>query len=88
MIIFLKVGREEDEARTKALRSLKELEETQNKLKIEIQKYHDSDPEVLAHMKENIEVRQQKLLSSRHKLKSVPQGCSQCSPRPLRTLGR
>ncbi|XP_045138022.1 meiotic nuclear division protein 1 homolog isoform X2 [Portunus trituberculatus] len=50
-----KVGREEDEARTEALASLKELQETQNKLQIEIQKYRESDPEVLAQMKESIQ---------------------------------
>lgn len=54
----LKVGREENETRTDTLRSLKELEERQNKLNKEIQKYCDSDPEVLAQMKENIKVRQ------------------------------
>ncbi|XP_045138018.1 meiotic nuclear division protein 1 homolog isoform X1 [Portunus trituberculatus] len=53
-----KVGREEDEARTEALASLKELQETQNKLQIEIQKYRESDPEVLAQMKESIQVAQ------------------------------
>lgn len=54
------MGRQEDDARTKALRWLKELEETQNKMNLEIQKYRDSDPEVLAQMKENIGVRQNK----------------------------
>ncbi|XP_063863291.1 beta-1,4-mannosyl-glycoprotein 4-beta-N-acetylglucosaminyltransferase-like isoform X2 [Scylla paramamosain] len=48
-----KVGREENVARTEALASLKELQETQNKLQLEIQKYRDSDPEVLAQIKEN-----------------------------------
>lgn len=53
-----KVGREEDDDRKNALRILKELEETQNKINLEIQKYRDSDPEVLAQMKENIKVSQ------------------------------
>ena len=54
--VLLQVGREEDEARTEALTSLEELQETQNKLQTEIQKYRDSDPEVLTQMKENIKV--------------------------------
>lgn len=51
-----KNGREEDEARMEALASLRELQETQNELQMEIQKYCDSDPEVLAQIKEDSQV--------------------------------
>ncbi|XP_050707703.1 meiotic nuclear division protein 1 homolog [Eriocheir sinensis] len=53
-----KVGREEGEERSETLRRLKELEEKKESLGKEIQKYRDSDPEVLATMKESTKVAQ------------------------------
>lgn len=53
---LLQVGREESEERTEILRHLKEVEEKKAHLNKEIQKYRDSDPEVLATMKEDTKV--------------------------------
>lgn len=51
-----KVGREEGEDRQEVLEQLAQLESTKDQLTKEIQKYHDSDPEVLNEKKESIQV--------------------------------
>ncbi|KAK3860930.1 hypothetical protein Pcinc_021624 [Petrolisthes cinctipes] len=53
-----KVGREEGEGREEMLRRLSQLEDSQNQLNKDIQKYRDCDPEVLAQMKEGSVVAQ------------------------------
>lgn len=78
---LLQVGREESETRTETLNNLKELEEKRDSLTKEIQKYRDSDPEVLAQMKENIKVRLHTMTCLLSTMKTLTLSLSGCTHR-------
>ncbi|XP_063536996.1 meiotic nuclear division protein 1 homolog [Cydia strobilella] len=51
------IGREATEERTDILKSLEEIKKQEEALKKQLQKYRDSDPEYIAQLKTEIEVR-------------------------------
>ena len=53
---MLQVGREETEKRLKVLQRLRTMQVDEERLTLEIQKYKDSDPEMLEQMKNEIQV--------------------------------
>lgn len=55
--ICFKVGREETNERSEILQTLKKVEKQEAELKKELQKYRDSDPEYIAQLRNEIQVR-------------------------------
>nr|XP_021186097.2 meiotic nuclear division protein 1 homolog [Helicoverpa armigera] len=55
LIAHESIGREQSEDRTEVLATLEHLEKHEEKLKRELQKYRDSDPEYIAQLKTEIE---------------------------------
>lgn len=53
---MLQVGREETEKRIKLLQRLQTMKMDEERITLEIQKYKDSDPEMLEKMKNDIQV--------------------------------